>query len=165
MLICFILGAWFSFTDFCFSRRACSKNNKEAFYFVSFLHIYLQVRLSGLQLAILLMSKLLFSYFSTVYKLISKRLSVENKAKFSQLELKINNTAEKVFWVSSWENFALFYADHRFEISVSFSLLLQNLPLLMTKGHTFPKLDSFACLSKFEVHEYNIDFLRLVLYR
>ena len=44
------------------------------------------------------------------------------------------NTAEEVFWVSSWESFALFSTDDLFEISVSMSLLLQNLPLLTTAG-------------------------------
>ena len=36
-----------------------------------------------------------------------------------------------MFWVSSWESFALFSTDNRFELSVPISLLLQNLPLLM----------------------------------
>ena len=39
----------------------------------------------------------------------------------------------EVFWVSHWESFALFSTDNRFEISVSISLLLQNLPLLIDR--------------------------------
>ena len=35
-----------------------------------------------------------------------------------------------MFWVSSWESFALFSTDNCFEISVSISLLLQNLSLV-----------------------------------
>ena len=38
-----------------------------------------------------------------------------------------------MFWVSSWESFALFSTDNRFEISVSISLLVQNLPLLVER--------------------------------
>ena len=38
-----------------------------------------------------------------------------------------------MFRASSWESFALFSTDNRFEISVSISLLLQNLPLLVVR--------------------------------
>ena len=41
----------------------------------------------------------------------------------------MNNTGEEVFWVSSWESFALFSTDNCFETSMSISLLLQKLPL------------------------------------
>ena len=38
-----------------------------------------------------------------------------------------------VLFISSWEGFALFSTDDRFEISVPISLLLQNLPLLVER--------------------------------
>ena len=77
------------------------------------------------------MNKGSFCNNSKIETLISKRLSVENKVKLSQLEIVKNNTAEEVFWVSSWD-FRLFSADNRFEISVPISLLLQN-PLLVER--------------------------------
>ena len=65
--------------------------------------------------------------------LIAKRLYVENKAKLFQLEIVNKQYWEEVFWVSSWASFGLFSTDNRFKISVSISLLLQNLPLLVER--------------------------------
>ena len=42
-----------------------------------------------------------------------------------------------MFWVSSWESFALFSTDNRFEISVAISLMFQNLPYKIKKVY-FP---------------------------
>ena len=72
---------------------------------------------------------------SEIDTLISKRVSVENKVKLSQLEIVNEQYCGGGVWVSSWESFALLSIDTRSEISVSTSLLLQNLPLLPTRNY------------------------------
>ena len=71
-----------------------------------------------------------FCYNIQIDTLISKWLSVENKAKLSQLKIVNKQYCGGGVRVSSWENFALFSTDDPFEISVSISILLQNLQLL-----------------------------------
>ena len=68
---------------------------------------------------------------SDIGTLISKQLSVENKVKLYQLETPKHTPLYCLFTISSLESLALFSTyNHRFEISVSIVLLLQNLPLL-----------------------------------
>ena len=66
------------------------------------------------------MSNCCLSFHSIeIDKLISKRLTVENKAKLYQLEI-----VNKQYWrggvlSSSWESFALFFPDNCFKINIS----------------------------------------------
>ena len=69
--------------------------------------------------------------------LISKRLYVDNKAKLSQLETQNTSPAVLFIYNSSRKSFVLFSIDNRFEISVSYSLSLQNLPLLVERVSLF----------------------------
>ena len=70
-----------------------------------------------------------FSNNSKIATLISFWLSVENKVKLSQLEIINKQYHREDVLSSSWDSFALFSSDNRFEISASTSLLLQNLHL------------------------------------
>ena len=73
----------------------------------------------------------LHHFLSDIDTLISKRLPVENKAKLWKLETPPPQYC--LFTISNWESFVLFSTNNRFEISLSMSLLSQNLPLLVER--------------------------------
>ena len=90
----------------------------------------------------MLVRRVLSDNNSEIDTLISKQLSVENKAKLSQLEILNKQYCEGLVLSFPLIEFALCSTDNRFEISVSISLLLQSLPSLLGEI-TMPLLNLF----------------------